>query len=101
MGIELKPLGKSVDGDVVAYAHVRLEIARDQRLATLTVKGPAADLPGDAVPKPEPKSRYGNGPEYEVFGKRYTVMPSSAGYKERGVASWYGKKFHGNLTSNR
>ncbi len=59
------------------------------------------DLPGDAVPKPEPRSRYGNGPVYEVFGKRYTVMPSSSGYRERGVASWYGKKFHGNLTSNR
>ena len=59
------------------------------------------DLPGDAVPRPEPRSRYGNGPVYEVLGKRYTVMPSSAGYEERGVASWYGKKFHGNLTSNR
>lgn len=59
------------------------------------------DLPGDAVPRPEPRSRYGNGPVYEVLGKRYTVMPSSAGYRERGVASWYGKKFHGNLTSNR
>ena len=59
------------------------------------------DLPDDAVPRPEPKSRYGNGPVYEVLGKRYTVMPSSQGYKERGVASWYGKKFHGNLTSNR
>ena len=59
------------------------------------------DLPGDAVPRPEPRSKYGNGPVYEVLGKRYTVMPSSAGYRERGVASWYGKKFHGNLTSNR
>ena len=65
------------------------------------------DLPGDAVPRPEARSKYGNGrdlgsgPEYEVLGKRYTVMASSAGYKERGVASWYGKKFHGNLTSNR
>jgi rare lipoprotein A len=59
------------------------------------------DLPGNAVPRPEPRSRYGNGPTYEVFGKRYTVMPSANGYKERGVASWYGKKFHGNLTSNR
>jgi rare lipoprotein A len=59
------------------------------------------DIPGDAVPRPEPRSRYGNGPVYEVLGKRYTVMPSSAGYRERGVASWYGKKFHGNLTSNR
>lgn len=59
------------------------------------------DLPGDAVPRPEPKSRYGNGPVYEVLGKTYTVMPSGSGYKERGVASWYGKKFHGRLTSNR
>ena len=59
------------------------------------------DLPGDAVPRPEARSRYGNGPVYEVLGKRYTVMPSGTGYEERGVASWYGKKFHGRLTSNR
>jgi len=59
------------------------------------------DLPGDAIPKPEPRSRYGNPPVYEVFGKKYTVMDSSHGYSERGVASWYGKKFHGRLTSNR
>ena len=59
------------------------------------------DLPDDPVPRPEPLSRYGNGPDYEVFGKRYTVMPTSSNYQERGVASWYGKKFHGRLTSNR
>jgi rare lipoprotein A len=60
-----------------------------------------SDLPGDAVPRPEARSRYGNGPVYEVLGQRYRVMDSSSGYEERGVASWYGKKFHGNLTSNR
>jgi len=59
------------------------------------------DLPDDPIPRPEPRSRYGNGPVYEVFGQRYTVMSSATGYQERGVASWYGKKFHGNLTSNR
>lgn len=59
------------------------------------------DLPGDAIPKPEALSRYGNGPNYEVFGKPYTVMSTASGYSERGVASWYGKKFHGRLTSNR
>lgn len=59
------------------------------------------ELPDDAIPRREPRSKYGNGPTYEVFGKRYTVMASSSNYKERGVASWYGKKFHGNLTSNR
>jgi rare lipoprotein A len=58
-------------------------------------------LPGDAVPRKEPRSKYGNGPQYKVFNKTYTVMQSSAGYQERGVASWYGNKFHGNLTSNR
>ena len=63
--------------------------------------GSIPNLPGDAVPRPEAKSRYGNGPNYEVLGKHYTVMPSAHGYRERGVASWYGKKFHGNLTSNR
>ncbi len=59
------------------------------------------DLSGDPVPRPEPRSRYGNGPIYEVLGQTYRVMDSSSGYKERGVASWYGKKFHGRLTSNR
>ncbi len=59
------------------------------------------ELPDDAVPRREPRSKYGNGPAYEVLGQRYTVMESSHGYNERGVASWYGKKFHGNLTSNR
>jgi rare lipoprotein A len=59
------------------------------------------DLPADPVPRPEPRSRYGNGPLYEVFGETYRVMDSGSGYTERGVASWYGKKFHGRLTSNR
>jgi len=61
----------------------------------------SAGLPDDAIPRPEPRGRYGNGPVYEVFGKRYTVMDSASGYKERGVASWYGKKFHGRPTSSR
>ena len=55
----------------------------------------------EPVPKVEPRSRYGNHSPYVVLGKRYTVMDSSRGYVERGVASWYGTKFHGRLTSNR
>lgn len=54
----------------------------------------------DAVPKVEPLSRGGNKSSYLVFGKSYHVMPSAAGYKEKGGASWYGKKFHGYLTAN-
>lgn len=58
-------------------------------------------LPADAVPRQEPRSKYGNGPFYEVNGRRYQVMASSHGYQERGVASWYGEKFHGRPTSSQ
>ena len=58
-------------------------------------------VPADAVPRQEPRRRYGNPPVYEVYGVRYTVMDSSYDYKERGVASWYGKKFHGKATSSQ
>jgi rare lipoprotein A len=57
-------------------------------------------IPADAVPRAEGKSRYGNPESYVVFGKRYYVRNSSVGYEERGIASWYGKKFHGRKTSN-
>lgn len=59
----------------------------------------------DSLPEPvvkdEPLARYGNHSPYEVLGKRYQVLPRSAGYVERGTASWYGTKFHGRLTSTR
>jgi rare lipoprotein A len=58
-------------------------------------------LPGDAVPREEPRSRYGNGPYYKVFGETYKVLDSSYAYQQRGVASWYGKKFHGRMTSSQ
>ncbi|MET0108418.1 MAG: septal ring lytic transglycosylase RlpA family protein [Candidatus Thiodiazotropha sp.] len=63
---------------------------------------PPADMATipDAVPKDEPKSRYGNPESYEVFGKRYYTMAHSRGYNARGIASWYGSKFHGQRTSS-
>lgn len=64
-------------------------------------RGAVATLPDDAIPRPGPRSRYGNNPVYEVFGKTYEVMEDGRNYRERGVASWYGKKFHGRLTSSR
>ena len=42
----------------------------------------------------------GNPLSYDIFGQRYHVRPSSAGYHETGVASWYGPNFHGRPTSN-
>ena len=58
-----------------------------------------ASIP-DAVPRQEPLSRYGNMPSYEVFGKTYYTKASAEGYVERGLASWYGTKFHGRRTSS-
>jgi rare lipoprotein A len=54
----------------------------------------------DAVPRAEPRSRGGNPPFYEVFGKRYHVLSRAEGHVERGVASWYGPGFHNARTSN-
>ena len=55
-------------------------------------------------PKPPPKgkdgySKYGNPNSYEVLGERYEVMRDNRGYKETGIASWYGPGFHGKRAS--
>ena len=54
----------------------------------------------EPTPRVEPLSVMGNPASYKVLGKRYQVMSSAKGYKERGEASWYGMKFHGHQTSN-
>ncbi len=54
----------------------------------------------EPTPHRVPRSRYGNS-SYEVFGKRYHILPTAEGYVDRGIASWYGRKFHGRLTSSR
>ena len=67
--------------------------------------GPEANPPGnldqvpDAVPKIEPLASGANKP-YTVFGRNYTPDTSGKPYRAQGRASWYGKKFHGNSTSN-
>lgn len=52
------------------------------------------------TPRFEPLSRQGNMASYTVLGQTYEVLFDAEGYNETGVASWYGKKFHGHLTSN-
>jgi rare lipoprotein A len=51
-------------------------------------------------PRPEPRSAYGNHSPYTVLGQTYRVLPTAEGYHERGIASWYGTKFHGRATSS-
>lgn len=53
----------------------------------------------DPTPRFEPYSKQGNRP-YRLFGISYQIIDQVEGYAEEGIASWYGRKFHGHLTSN-
>ena len=59
---------------------------------------PNLDAVPDAVPKLEPLHRAANRP-YTVFGREYVPATTLKSYRERGIASWYGRKFHGEKTS--
>jgi rare lipoprotein A len=67
--------------------------------------GPGANPPPDldSIPEPTPKiepiSKYTNRP-YTVLGRTYTPYTQPTPYKERGVATWYGKRYHGQKTSS-
>jgi rare lipoprotein A len=54
----------------------------------------------DAQPQPELVLSAGNTSPYTVNGIEYRVLASGSGYRERGIASWYGRKFHGGNTAN-
>jgi rare lipoprotein A len=59
-----------------------------------------ASIP-DATPIAEARCKYGNPKSYEVFGVTYRPLKSAQGFRERGLASWYGPGFHDKLTSCR
>lgn len=90
-------IGQPVEGSSASTPPAsRYSLLNDQA----PVNPPDVSQVPDAVPRFEPPSRGGNRSPYEVFGQRYYVLPSAQGYRETGIASWYGKKFHGHLTSN-
>ena len=68
--------------------------------------GPEANPPADlarvpdAEPKLEPIRSGGPNKPYDVFGKSYMPITQDAPYSERGLASWYGRKFHGRRTAS-
>lgn len=74
----------------------RYSISRD--------RAPARGIDPDSIPEvvtgPVVRTGAGNRSPYTVLGRTYTVLPTEEGYSERGVASWYGEKFHGHKTSN-
>jgi rare lipoprotein A len=61
-----------------------------------TVRAPPVDAQSGASAHAD----RGNPPFYDVLGRRYYVLPTSDGYRARGVASWYGRDFHGLATSS-
>jgi rare lipoprotein A len=57
------------------------------------------DRVADAVPRLEPLHKYANRP-YSALGRSYTPMTSLQPFRQRGLASWYGKRYHGQKTSS-
>jgi rare lipoprotein A len=57
------------------------------------------DQVADAVPRAEPLHRYANRP-YTALGRDYVPMTSLQPFRQRGLASWYGKRYHGQKTSS-
>jgi rare lipoprotein A len=53
----------------------------------------------DAVPRAEPLHRFANRP-YQVFGKDYVPAAHLAPFRQTGVGSWYGRRYHGASTSS-
>ena len=76
----------------------------DDRYTLSQDTGPDREFDVSSIEEPEPRyeppSKGGNKSPYEVWGETYEVMDSAEGYEAEGVASWYGRKFHGHLTSN-
>jgi rare lipoprotein A len=72
---------------------------REEPVPAEVVPPPAAAPQAPAVAS-QKLPRKGNPPFYDVLGKRYHVLPSADGYRERGVASWYGREFDGRMTAS-
>ncbi len=53
----------------------------------------------DAEPRAEPLHRYANRP-YQVFGREYVPLAQVQPFQQRGLASWYGKRFNGQPTAS-
>jgi rare lipoprotein A len=60
---------------------------------------PDLDLVADAQPRLEPQHRGGTSKPYEVLGQSYTPLQGDPPLNQRGLASWYGNKFHGRSTA--
>ena len=98
-------LSKITKGSVlVACAILAACNSAPVQIGSVTDSGPdreidVANIP-EVIPVKEAVVRAGNYSPYTVLGGTYEVLETSRGYREVGIASWYGRKFHGRLTSN-
>ncbi|MGQ3891125.1 septal ring lytic transglycosylase RlpA family protein [Legionella sp. CNM-4043-24] len=88
---------RSTSGQAVRYHNGQRVYPQSKDSAP---KGPLPSQIKPVKPKYEPYSRYGNPESYAVDGRTYRIMRSTQGYKKRGLASWYGTKFHSQRTSS-
>jgi len=72
----------------------------DERDGVGTQVPPNLSQTPDAEPRVDPVRSGGPNKPYEALGRRYTPMTGDAPFRERGLASWYGRKFHGRLTAS-
>jgi len=82
-----------------SYSHIPDVIPTSER-DRMPVEPKDVSLVADAVPKYERRTRAGNSSPYKVMGKIYRVNTKPVGYREEGIASWYGEKFHGRRTAS-
>lgn len=90
---------------IEAQATTTIPITQPKRGGYLDDDSPGTDVPANletipnAVPRVEPLHRFANS-QYTALGKTYTPLTTPGRFKERGIASWYGKKFHGKRTAS-
>jgi len=104
--IELRPPRRLVrTGAMLTLATMLLSACAQTQLRKEHEPVPVTSVPAPAAPEapalpPQQPLRRGNPPFYDVLGQRYHVLSSGDGYHERGVASWYGREFHGRSTAS-
>lgn len=90
---------------IEAQATPTAPVAQHKRGGYLEGDSPGTEVPDNldaipnAVPRAEPLHRFANS-QYTALGKTYTPLTTPGRFKERGIASWYGKKFHGKRTAS-
>lgn len=104
LGVAIAPTQASQEGDTRLDELLELPIPGSSAFNAITDGPPLTDIDPDQIeevlPRDEPLSKYGNQSPYSVLGETYVILPTARGFKQSGLVSWYGRKFHGQRTSS-